>query len=126
MTQIELDDYDIGILAYLSDHPNSTTSDIAKALFHPPFNLRKLDCFIRYRLDRFLGEDIIKCSGTRGKKHYDVDRKKVHFGEGIIRMNGVSEIDMGFFIVVRKKNETIAKSIDDYERRLQRSFMNKE
>lgn len=33
-------------------------------------------------------------------------------------MNGVGDVDMGYFIVVKKEDETIAKSIDDYEKRI--------
>jgi len=116
--KLELDDIDIGILAFLSDTPNSTTSDVAKALFKPPLNLRKLDCFIRYRIKRFMEEGIITQARRQRKCIYSVDEEKVLFGNGILKMNGHGKIEMGYFIVIKKKDETIAKSLDDYERRI--------
>lgn len=116
--RIELDDVDIGILAFLSDVPESTTTEIVRALFKPPFNIRKLDSFIRYRLNRFVAEGIIKQSRKNRKMIYNVGADKVFFGEGVLQMNGVGDVDMGYFIVVKKDDETIAKSIDDYERRI--------
>jgi len=116
--QFELDDVDIGILAFLSDVPDSTTSDIVKALFKPPYNMRKLDCFIRYRIQRFLGDGVVKQSVKQRKRHYTVDGEKVFFGDGVLKMDGVGEVQMGYFIVVKKQDETVAKSIDDYERRI--------
>lgn len=118
MSKIELDDIDIGILAFLTDVPNSTTTTIAKALYKPPYNLRKLDCFIRYRLKRFIEEDIIKQNRNQGKLHYSVDGEKVLFGNGVLKMNGLGDIDMGYFVVIKKRDETVAKSVDDYERRI--------
>lgn len=115
---MELDDVDIGILAFLSDVPDSTTTDVAKALFKPPYNIRKLDCFIRYRLKRLIEEGVLKQTRKSRKLHYSVDSDKVFFGEGVLRMNGVGEVDMGYFVVVKKKDETVAKSLDDYERRI--------
>lgn len=50
---------------------------------------------------------------------YNVDSNKVLFGEGVLRMDGFGDVDMGYFIVIKKDDETIAKSIDDYERRIQ-------
>lgn len=117
---MELDDVDIGILAFLSDVPNSTTTSVSKALFKPPYNLAKMDCFIRYRLKRFVSEGIVKQSKQGGKFHYSVDEAKVFFGEGLLKMNGVGDVDMGYFIVVKKQDETVAKSLDDYERRIGR------
>ena len=118
VAKLELDDVDIGILAFLSDMPEKTTSDIAKALFKPPYNLRKLDCFIRYRLKRFYEEGIVRQVKRERKYHYSVDQKKVFFGDGVLRLNGLGQVEMGYFIVIKKKNETVAKSIDDYERRI--------
>jgi len=120
--KIELDDIDIGILAFLTDVPNSTTSDLAKALFKPPYDIRKLDCFIRYRVKRFLEEGIVKKSMKDKKLHYTVDGQKVIFGDGVLKLNGVGEVQIGYFIVIKKKDETIAKSIDDYERRIGKKF----
>lgn len=119
MLEIELDDIDIGILSFLTDYPNSTTSSVAKALFKPPLNLQKLDCFIRYRIKRFMEEGLIRQVHKQGKSVYTVDERKVFFGNGVLEMNGFGKIEMGYFIVVKKKNETVAKSIDDYECRLQ-------
>jgi hypothetical protein len=116
--KLELDDIDIGILAYLTDQPNSTTSDIAKALFKPPLNIRKLDCFIRYRIKRFIEEGVVHQTKKHKKNIYSVDDKQVFFGNGVLKMNGLGDMEMGYFIVVKKKDETIAKSIDDYERRV--------
>jgi len=118
VAKLELDDVDIGILAFLSDMPDKTTSDIAKALFKPPYNLRKLDCFIRYRLKRFYGEGIVKQVKKERKYRYSVDQKKVFFGDGVLRLDGLGEIQMGYFVVIKKNDETVAKSIDDYERRI--------
>jgi hypothetical protein len=123
VAKLELDDVDVGILAFLSDVPESTTSDIAKTLFKrtkelPPYNLRKLDCFIRYRLKRFYREGIVKQAKKEGKYRYSVDQKKVFFGDGVLRLNGLGEVEMGYFVVIKKKNETVAKSIDDYESRI--------
>lgn len=115
---MELDDVDIGILAFLSDVPDSTTSAVAKALFKSPYNLAKLDCFVRYRLKRLIGEGVVRQAKKSRKLHYSVDGDKVFFGEGVLRMDGVGEVDMGYFVVVKKKDETIAKSLDDYERRI--------
>ena len=102
----------------MSDVPESTTTQISRALFKPPYNIRKLDSFIRYRLKRFLAEKIITQTKKSRKLHYSVDPTKVLFGEGVLRTNGFGEIDMGYFIVVKKEDETIAKSLDDYERRI--------
>jgi len=33
-------------------------------------------------------------------------------------MNGLGDIDMGYFVVIKKRDETVAKSVDDYERRI--------
>lgn len=118
VAEVELDDVDIGILAYLSDAPDSTTTAVAKALFKPPFNLAKLDCFVRYRLKRLISEGVVKQEKKTGKLYYSVDEAKVFFGEGVLRMNGVGEVDMGYFIVVKKSDETVAKSVDDYEKRI--------
>lgn len=52
------------------------------------------------------------------KLHYTVDEQKVFFGNGVLKLNGVGEIQIGYFIVIKKKDETVAKSIDDYERRI--------
>ena len=102
----------------MSDVPNSTTSDVAKALFKEPYNIRKLDCFIRYRLKRFMEEGLITQDRRQRKSIYSVDEGKVLFGNGVLEMDGVGKVEMGYFIVVKKKDETIAKSIDDYERRI--------
>ncbi len=118
MPKLELDDVDIDILSFLTDQPNSTTSDIAKALFKKPYNLRKLDSFVRYRIKRFIEEGVVRQTTKQRKNIYTVDDKQVFFGNGILEMNGFGKIDMGYFIVVKKKDETVAKSIDDHERRL--------
>lgn len=115
-----LDDVDIGILAFLTDVPNSTTTDISKALFKKPYNIRKLDSFIRYRLKRLIEEQIVSSTKQKRKLHFTIDESKVFFGEGILRMNGIGEVDMGYFILIKKADETVAKSIDDYERRIGR------
>lgn len=115
---MELDDIDIGILAFLSDVPNSTTTDISKALFKPPYNIRKLDSFIRYRVSRLVVEKIVAQTKKQRKFHYSVDADKVLFGDGVLKMNGIGEVDMGYFIVVKLESETIAKSLDDYEKRI--------
>jgi hypothetical protein len=115
---MELDDIDIGILAFLSDVPNSTTTAISKALFKPPYNIRKLDSFIRYRMQRLASEKVVSVTKKKRKFHYNIDGSKVFFGEGILKMNGVGEIDMGYFVIIKKEDETIAKSLDDYERRI--------
>jgi DNA-binding Lrp family transcriptional regulator len=120
VSKIELDDIDIGILAFLTDMPDKTTFDIAKALFKPPYNLRKLDSFIRYRVKRLIEEGVLKQMKRERKLHYAVDEGKVFFGEGVLKMNGVGEVDMGYFVVVKKEGETVAKSLDDYERRIGR------
>jgi DNA-binding transcriptional ArsR family regulator len=125
VSRIDLDDIDIGILAFLSDVPESTTSQIAKALFKPPYNLAKLDCFIRYRLRRFMETGILKSDVRSRKKIYSLDQDKVFFGDGVLKMDGVGEIKMGYFIVVKARDETVAKSIDDYERRLRKTFSEK-
>lgn len=117
---MELDDIDIGILAFLTDVPNSTTTEISKALFKPPYNIRKLDSFIRYRLKRLIEEKIVASTKKERKLRYTVDETKVFFGEGILRMNGIGEVDMQYCILIKKSDETIAKSIDDYERRIDR------
>lgn len=122
MIEIELDDIDIGILAFLSDVPDSTTSDIVRALFKPPYSLRKQDSFIRYRLQLFVAQGIVKQYRKSRKNRYVVDPKKVLFGDGVLRLDGIGEVEMGYFVVVKKKDETIAKSIDDYERRIGRIF----
>lgn len=115
---LELDDYDIGILTFLSDTPGSTTSEIGNALWTAPFNLRKVDTFIRYRLQRFEAEGVVTYTMKAGKKRYSIDQMKVLFGDGVLNMNDVGQVSIGYFIVVKKKNETVAKSIDDYERRV--------
>lgn len=116
---MDLDDIDIGVLAFLSDVPESTTTEISKALFKPPYNIRKLDSFIRYRLKRFIEEQIIVSHKKDRKYRYSVDADKVLFGDGILRMNGVGDIDIGYFVVVKtKNNQTIAMSLDDYEQRI--------
>ena len=115
---MELDDIDIGILAFLSDVPGSTTTDTAKNLFKPPYNITKLDSFIRYRLKRFISQGIVNEVRRQGKNRYSIDEGKVLFGEGVLKMDGVGDVDMGYFIVVKDGRETIAKSIDDYEERI--------
>ena len=120
MTRLELDDVDIGILAFLTDVPNSSTSDIAKALFKPPYNLSKVDCFIRYRLRRFVEAKIVSQITQKRKRQYTVDLKRVMFGNGVLRLDGIDEVNMGYFIVVKTDFETVAKSVDDYERRIGR------
>lgn len=116
---MDLDDIDIGVLAFLSDVPDSTTTEISKALFKPPYNIRKLDSFIRYRLKRFIEEQIVVSHKKERKYRYSVDADKVLFGDGILRMNGVGDIDIGYFVVVKtKNNQTIAMSLDDYEQRI--------
>lgn len=122
---LELDDIDIGILAFLSDAPDSTTSDIVKALFKPPYSLRKQDSFIRYRLQLFVAQGIVKQYNKARKNRYIVDRQKVLFGDGVLRLDGIGEVEIGYFVVVKKKDETIAKSIDDYERRIRKIFSEK-
>lgn len=115
---MELDDVDIGILAFLSDVPESTTTAVAKALFKPPYNIRKLDCFVRYRLKRLIEEGVLKQFKKDRKLLYSVEEAKVFFGDGVLKMDGVGEVKMGYFIVVKKEDETVAKSLDDYERRI--------
>jgi hypothetical protein len=115
---LELDDYDIGILTFLSDTPGSTTSEIGNALWIVPFNLRKVDTFIRYRLQRLEAEGVVTHAIKARKKRYTVDPGKVLFGDGVLKMDGLGQVSIGYFIVVKKKNETIAKSLDDYEKRV--------
>jgi len=69
-----------------------------------------------------MGEGLVKQLVRRRKKYYAIDPRKVLFGDGILRMDGVGEIHMGYFIVVKKENETVAKSIDDYYRRIGKNF----
>lgn len=114
-----LDDIDIGILAFLSDVPDSTTTEISKALFKPPYNIRKLDSFIRYRMKRFVEEELVVAYKKERKYHYCVNKERVIFGDGILRMNGHGEVNIGYFIVFKTKSgQTIAVSIDDYEQRV--------
>jgi len=115
---IELDDVDIGILAFLSDIPDSSTTDIARALFTPPYNIRRLDSFIRYRVKRFVEEGIITQIKRSRKLYYSVDTEKVLFGDVTLNMEGVGEIDIGFYIVVKLKDGAIAKNLDEYEKRI--------
>lgn len=118
MAKVELDDVDIGILAFLSDVPESTTTQIAKTLYKPPQNIRKLDCFIRYRMKRFIEDGIVKQSKSGRASHYSVDSEKVFFGNGVLKLDGVGEVQMGYFLLIKRGNETIAKSVDDYEKRI--------
>lgn len=114
-----LDDIDIGILAFLSDTPDSTTTDISKALFKPPYNLGKLDSFIRYRMKRFVEEKLVATIKKERKNYYSVNEERVIFGDGILRMNGQGEINIGYFLVFKTKtDQTIAVSLDDYEQRI--------
>lgn len=115
---MDLDDVDIGILAFLSDVPDSTTTAIAKALFKPPYNLGKLDCFVRYRLKRLTAEGVVNPVKQSRVIRYSIDEKKVFFGEGLLEMDGLGKLDMGYFVVIKKEDEIIAKSIDDYEKRI--------
>lgn len=119
--EIELDDVNIGILAFLSDVPNSTTTEISRALFKPPYNIRKLDCFIRYRVNQFVETGIIKQVKKGGKNRYSIDENKVFFGQGVLKLNGADKMHIGYFVVIKTEDATIAKSIDDYERRIGRS-----
>ena len=118
MRKVELDDVDIGILAFLSDVPESTTTQIAKTLYKPPYNIRKLDCFIRYRMKRFLEDGVVKQLKKGRAFHYSVDSEKVFFGDGVLKLDGIGEVEMGYFVVIKKENETVAKSVDDYEKRI--------
>jgi hypothetical protein len=116
---VPLDDVDIGILAFLSDMPDSTTTEISKALFKPPYNIRKLDSFIRYRMKRFVEEQLVFANKKERKYHYSINEERVIFGDGILRMNGQGDIDIGYFVVLKTlTGQTIAVSIDDYEQRV--------
>ncbi len=114
-----MDDVDIGILAFLSDTPDSTTTEISKALFKPPYNIGKIDSFIRYRMKRFVEEQLVTAKKKQRKNHYSVNEERVIFGDGILRMNGQGDINIGYFLVFKTKNgQTIAVSLDDYEQRI--------
>jgi DNA-binding Lrp family transcriptional regulator len=116
--KVELDDIDIGILAFLSDSPQSTTTQVAKALYRPPYNITKLSAFIRYRMNRLQEEGVINKLKQSRKYHYSLDNQKVFFGDGVLRLDGIGEVQLGYFVVVKKESETVAKSLDDYEKRI--------
>jgi len=71
----------------------------------------------------FVAEGIVKQYSKTRKNRYVVDPEKVLFGDGVLRLDGLGEVEMGYFIVVKKKNETVAKSIDDYERRIGKKIL---
>ncbi len=70
----------------------------------------------------FVAQGIVKQYSKARKNRYVVDPQKVLFGDGVLRLDGIGEVEMGYFVVVKKKDETIAKSIDDYERRIGKIF----
>lgn len=86
-------------------------------MFKPPYNIGKLDSFIRYRLKRLIAQEVVKTRSKDRKQHYSTTEDKVLFGNGILKNDGLGEIEMGYFIVVKRKDGTIAKSIDEYEKK---------
>ena len=98
--------------------PNSTTTEVVKALYKPPYNIGKLDSFIRYRVKRLAAEGIIQVSRKSRKMIYNVDSSKVFFGWGVMLLEDLGDVGIGYFIVVKKEDGIIAASIDAYESRV--------
>lgn len=115
----KIDDVDLGIILFLSDNPRSTSTDITKNIFkpHDSRKLIKVDNMIRYRLKRFIGENIVFCSNTRPVL-YTINQGKVFFSDGELklRVDGKPlKMDLGYFLVIHEKEEVILRSIDAYE-----------
>lgn len=77
-------DTGIAALYYLSAHPESTTSDIAKAIFNPESKeeLRSYDSKVRYHLDEKYDHLIEK--DTTGTTTYSIIPETVYAGVGTI------------------------------------------
>jgi len=69
-------------------------------------------------VERLLDDGVLNCVSKQRKRYYSVDQKKVFFGDGVLKMDGIGDVAMGYFVVVKGREETIAKSIDDYEKRM--------
>jgi hypothetical protein len=103
---MRIDTIDIGIIHYLYDITNQTTSDIAKKIFEckTSQDLFRQDALIRSRLKRMELEKIILCSPTTPKT-YCINPECVFCGEGTlnIKINGGKkvEVDFGDFLVIK-------------------------
>lgn len=121
---MNIDDLDIGILAYLSDNSQCTTTELSKKLFEPKDNreLVKIDANIRYRLKRLVESGVVTNINTK-PAYYDLNKSKVFFGFGDLKVNLENNkhvsLDFGYFMVIRDGlDDVIVKSMDAYEERL--------
>lgn len=109
---MRFDDIDIGIIHYLHDNPNKTTSDIAKTLFEceTSRDLLKQDSLIRARLNKLTGKKVIIRSPTTPKTYY-TNPECVFCGEGLLSINidkgKKIEIDFGNFLVVTNSDDYV-------------------
>ena len=103
---MKFDEIDTGIIYYLHDHANQTTSDIAKKIFEckDSRDLLKQDSLIRSRLKKMMKRRVILCSPTTPKT-YCVNPECVFCGHGIldIKVNGGKKIEVNFgdFLVIK-------------------------
>ncbi len=115
----KIDDVDLGIILFLSDNPRSTSTSVAKNIFKPQDSrkLIKIDNMIRYRLKRFIGDNIVSRSNTRPVL-YTINQGKVFFSDGelTLQVDGKPlKMDLGYFLVIDGEEEVILRSIDAYE-----------
>ena len=102
---MKFDDIDVGIIHYLYDNYNQTTSDIAKKIFEVKNSkeLLKQDSLIRARLKKLELTRIVLCSPTVPKT-YSTNPEFVFCGEGTldINVNGGKKIEVNFgdFLVI--------------------------
>lgn len=106
---MKFDEIDVGIIHYLHDNGNQTTSDVAKKIFEckNSRDLLKQDSLIRVRLKKMVANHIVLCSPTTPKT-YNINPECVFCGEGTldIKINGGKkiEVDFGDFLVIKGKD----------------------
>lgn len=78
-----IDEIDVRILICLNEHPNSTTTTIAREMFAPKdrMDMVKCDSGVRNKLKKLVGLGLVE-KKNEGKALYRVNEDSVFFGGG--------------------------------------------
>lgn len=125
MRMLQLDDVNLAILVYVADHPNSSVTDGAKALYSPEstYDLQKRDAMLRHRYKGLAEAKLLRVRVGSRRSLYSIDTNQVFFGFGLqsIELGGTRQRGLGldneFCIAIRTGSGLRVQSLDSLERR---------
>lgn len=115
-----VDEIDVAILAFVSDHKKSSVTDGAKALYKPSdvYELQKKDAMLRHRYKALVDRGLLIPKDDGRRTLYSVDKKRIKFGIGLHEKLGIrldSRLEDDYCILIILENGIVIHSLDALE-----------